>query len=430
MLRYVCTTLVWFVGLAPLASHSSEPDAEKPIVIAVLVDGLNDELLHSYALPNLKRLEEEGAYSHRLEPTFPAISGPTWVSLSTGCWPAKHGVVTDKFLDPVLGLMDHSSDPMWIRDCELIQQTAERQGIKTAALGWWGQWSESHGATATYISSNAEVEQQIPRDPTVFLSESERVAEIRRLLQLDAHPQLILAYFPGPDHAAHFEGIESKTVEIRLRALDQALGELTIIIDEHPNREQISLLVFSDHGAVPVHHIVNVRRILRRLNIEAQDIATGTTGFLYLADSEKRAEAVRSLSSYEEFDVYSKENLPNFAHLGGGPRVPDIILSAKPGYFTADPDLWPWYFQVLTIIGPDFLPSPLLGAGLVAAHGYGPDVPGNDAIFLAWGRGIDPGLNLGSTRMIDVHPTITNLLGISAGGEVDGIAIPVGGASR
>lgn len=404
-------------------AHAAE--AKPPIVVALLVDGLSGQMVERFDTPNLDRLRAEGSWSHALQPTFPAISGPTWVSLSTGCWPAHHGIVTDKFLDPDLGLMDHSSNPEWLQDCELLQQVAERQGVKTAALGWWGQWSRSAGSTATFVSSNAEVEQRIPRNPQKYLSDRDRANEIIGYLHMPAEqrPQLILGYFRGPDHDAHFEGLFSPENGAAVRSFDAAVGTILGAIAELEDKEAVSVLVFSDHGMVPVQKIVNLPRIMRRLDIDARAVTTGTTGFLYFGTQSAIEPAYQGLSEYDEFDVFTKEALPAYMNMGTGPRVPDLIIAAKPGYYTADPDLWPWYLRPFGFVGSDFVSTPLLGAGLRAAHGYGPGTPGNDGVFYAWGHGISQAVSLGSVRMIDVHPTIASLLSIEPGTPVDGTAI-------
>ncbi len=105
-------------------AFAEDQRAGRRTVVALLVDGLNAEMIAHFDTPNLDRLRREGAWSHDFVPTFPSISGPTWVSVSTGCWPARHGVVTDKFWDPELRLMDHSGDPKWLAGCELLQQVA------------------------------------------------------------------------------------------------------------------------------------------------------------------------------------------------------------------------------------------------------------------------------------------------------------------
>ena len=415
--------LLLVAGIASAQTVDAAAAGEAPpLVVALLVDGLSGAMVDAAETPTLDHLRSEGAWTHRFLPTFPAVSGPTWVSLSTGCWPRHHGIVTDKFLDPQDGLMDHDGDPSWLDECELLHQVAERQGVRTAALGWWGQTSRAHGALATYVSATADAEQRVPRDPLAYPTDADRAREIVRHLERPhgERPRLVLGYFRGPDHAAHFTGLDSAETRAAVEDFDTALGRVFAALERLSPRYAVTLIIGSDHGMVPVHHIVNLKRILRRHGVEARAVATGTTGFLYLDDVATVDTSIVALSTYEELEVWRRSTLPSYAHLGSGERMPPLIVSARPGYYMADTDLWPWFLRPLTVVGPDFLPSPILGAGLRAAHGYAPETPGNQGVFYAWGARIVEGAKLDDVRMIDVHPTIARLLGIEPGSSVDG----------
>jgi len=59
------------------------------------LDGLTLNMVKPYIeaglLPNLKKVLDEGAYGI-LRSTIPPVSGPAWVSLTTGKNPGKHGI--------------------------------------------------------------------------------------------------------------------------------------------------------------------------------------------------------------------------------------------------------------------------------------------------------------------------------------------------
>ncbi len=57
--------------------------------------------------------------------------------------------------------------------------------------------------------------------------------------------------------------------------------------------------------------------------------------------------------------------------------------------------------------------------GSAGSHGYLNTEPEMNAIFVAWGRGIRKGTQLGTIRNVDVAPTIAALLGIEMTG-IDG----------
>jgi hypothetical protein len=66
------------------------------------------------ARPAFDRMRAQGAWTNRMEPAFPSLSLTNGVTISTGCWPEHHGIVSNLFLDPERGLYDHSSDAAWL----------------------------------------------------------------------------------------------------------------------------------------------------------------------------------------------------------------------------------------------------------------------------------------------------------------------------
>ncbi len=155
------------------ASFNTGGEAQRSrIVIVLLIDGLSETMLDSVATPNFARIRTEGVWTHHLVPVFPSISEPNWVSASTGCWPENHGVVSAQFIDPRLGLFNHDVDADWLAGGELLHQVAERQGVRTAALGWFGRYSRSRGALATYVSPERKVPWHTPRVATALSAQA------------------------------------------------------------------------------------------------------------------------------------------------------------------------------------------------------------------------------------------------------------------
>ncbi len=407
------------LGLAVLvaataASAAAGATAAAPrgrTVVVLLFDGFAPALLQSFPAPTLERLRREGAWTHRMIPAFPTISLINQTTISTGCWPARHGIVTNVFVDPQRGTYDHSHDADWLTACEHLHQAAERQGVRTAALGWVGRWSGTRGDLATYTSAE--------RAFTEFPTDAQRAAQVIRMLRLPEgeRPRLILAYFGGPDRPAHFDGMDADETRQAVSASDALIGQIIDAIGGLPIADDVTLLVTTDHGMVPVTYNVNLQKILANHGIAARFVSSGTTSFLYFDDPAQIAPAVAALQAYEQFDVVRKEAQPADWHLGSGPRVGDVILSAKPPYFIEDIARWPRWARWLGSWGPEFLWARF---ALKATHGYPPDTPGVEGILYAWGADVAPGRELRSVRAIDVHPTVTELLGIRPGTPVDG----------
>jgi predicted AlkP superfamily pyrophosphatase or phosphodiesterase len=408
--RWIRASLV--AGLAVMVSAGAR--AGEPSVVVMLFDGFSPQYIEKFPTPAFDRMRAEGAWSHAMDQAFPTISLIGATTISTGCWPEQHGIVTNVFLDPERGRYDHSSDADWLIGCEHMHQAAERQGLRSAAYGWVGRSSASRGAQASLVPESEASWQQYPDD-------AGRAIQVAELLALPTaeRPRLILAYFKGPDGSGHFNGMESEETRAAVVAADAAVGTVLGAISALPDSDDVQLLVTTDHGMMPVEYLVNLHRILRRLDIEANAVSSGTTSFLYFDDPSQATldDAFEKLSAYEEFDVVRREAQPPTWHIGSGPRVGQLIVSAHPPYFIEDPDSWPWFIGWLQYIGPDFVPS---SATLKATHGYPAETPGVEGILYTRGSAFAAGREVKRARAIDIHPTVMSLLGLEPGRPVDG----------
>lgn len=377
-------------------------------VVVMLFDGFAPALLDGVATPALDRMRREGSWTHHMVPPFPSISLIGGFTISTGCWPEHHGIVTNRFFDPERGFYDHSKDADWTTGCEHLHEAAERQGVPAATLGWYGEVSSTRGKLASRVLYEADW-----HDYPTDTGRAQQVVELLRL-PADERPQLILAYFKGPDGAGHFRGMDSPETRAAVTEADRAVAT---VLEALEPLDDATLIVTTDHGMVPITHIVNIGYLLRKHQIEGRVVATGTTAFLYLDDPATRPDASRALSAYPELDVILPEAQPAWSHLGTGPRVGDLIVSAKPPYAIEDRGQFPWFLRWVAWTGPEMIDA---SRSLKASHGYPPDTPGVQGILYAWGSGIRRDNHVARVDAIDVHPTVTRLLGIEPGQPVDG----------
>jgi predicted AlkP superfamily pyrophosphatase or phosphodiesterase len=389
----------------PAAVPAASP---RRTVVVMVFDGLAPAMLEGQSTPALDRLRREGVWSDHMVPPFPTISLVGGFTISTGCWPEHHGIVSNRFFDPQRGFYDHARDADWATGCEHLHQAAERQGVPSAALGWYGSVSSTRGKLARDVAYEATWEE--------FPSDTERAQQVVKLLERPAaeRPQLILAYFKGPDGAAHFKGMQSPEVRTAIAETDRAVGTVLAALERLGNA---ALIVTTDHGMRPTTELINVEYLLRRHRIAARMVATGTTAFIYLDDPAARPAAIEALSAYDAFDIILPEAQPSWSHLGNGPRSGDLILSAKPPYVIEDRGQLPWFVRWLAWVGPTMVDA---SSSLHASHGYPPDTPGVHGAFFAWGDGVQRGKQLERVEAIDIHPTVTHLLGIQPGLPVDG----------
>jgi alkaline phosphatase D len=412
VMRFRVNTLVCGAIVSLMWASSASPEDRTFVVL--LFDGFAPQYIDAFSTPTFDQLKKEGAWSHAMDPTFPTLSLIGGTTISTGCWPEHHGIMSNVFLDPERGRYDHAGDADWLTGCEHLHQAAERQGVASAAFGWYGRYSTEHGPLASVTPENEDHFRDYPDDMGRAAQVVEQLAR-----PIDERPRLILAYFKGPDTAGHFQGMESEETRRAVTRADSAVRLILDAIKGLPDAGSVQLLITTDHGMVPVAYLVNMRRILRRHDIDAEAVSSGTSSFLYFDDptEETLSEAQRLLAGYSQFKVVRRNAQPRDWHLGSGPRVGQLIVSASPPYFIEDPDAWPWIIRWMQFIGPDFLPAKL---GVQATHGYEPGTPGVEGILYTRGSAFAAGREVDRVRAIDLHPTIMHVLGIEPGKDVDG----------
>jgi predicted AlkP superfamily pyrophosphatase or phosphodiesterase len=410
----IFTIVSLWVGTAQAAERT---------VIVTLFDGFSPAMADATKTPNLDIIKREGAWSRHLVPAFPSVSLINHTTYATGCWPEHHGIMSNIFYDPKLGRFgsnDHSknmnvADADWHTGCESMWEAAERQGVRSAVFNWAGRWSTSRGKLATYIDALT----QRHRRPT----DDEILAQALKLLADNSpnHPRLIALYFEGPDEFAHFHGTTAPETLAEVRHADAMVGKLMAGIRALPAGREGTLIVGTDHGMIDVGPLINVGRLMNMYDIKARQATDGATSFLYLDKGESADRVAGVLAPYKDmFQVYRKGHFPAYAHLGNGPRVPDLMLVTHPPYWIVGPEVLPGWAEWLGInhIWPVSF-TPFTG-GLKAAHGYDPNIVQMHGIFYAWGAGVAKGKEIPRLDMIDIHPTVMKLLGLQPGRPVDG----------
>ena len=379
-------------------------------LVVLLFDGLSPRMLAEHDTPALDRMRRKGAWTHGLTPAFPTMSLVNGFTLTTGCWPHRHEIVQNRFLDPERGLYDHHVGADWIVECEPLHQVAERQGVRTAALEWYGAFSERRGWLVTE-AGGMEYDRE--------LGDEARIDWTLEMLSRPPadRPRLILTYLRGSDEAAHYDGFGSDELRAAVEAVDHQVGRVMAALEQPELSGDTALVVLTDHGMRSVSHLVNLERILRRRGIEARMLATGSVGFVYLDDPSELDRAHRKLQGHPAFEVFRADDPPAWSHLGTGPRVADLIVSAHPPHFIEDRGSWPRAVRWLALVGPEVAPA---GRFLSATHGFPPDTGGMDGVLYASGAGIARGVEVPAMDAIDVHPTLAALLGIEPGHPVDG----------
>jgi len=358
---------------------ASVVEAEKePIVIIISMDGVSHNIGENLSLTAFKRMEKFGIKADHMIPVYQSTTYPAHVSMATGVYPDRHGILHNSFIDTQQGRFNYDADANWI-EAPPIWVLAEQQGIKSAVFFWVGSETDWHGVGASY--------RKAPFDPNI--KEEQKIEQILKWVDMDKvnRPRLIMSYWDGTDDLGHIDGPESPRVSQQLRRQNKLLQDLITAIDARQAWGHLTLIVVSDHGMAEVNNYINLEQLLRISGIKAEISAGPAVAHIFLqADDIEQAKYF--LSKQEHLAVYTKKDLPDAFHLNHPSRTGDIVVT------TAAPNMFSSYGQ----------PKGM--------HGYRPETPDMWGIFYAMGAAIEH-KELGPVHQIDLAPTIADILGIT-----------------
>lgn len=392
--------------------------------------------------PNMKELLKDASYSTQVSSVYPSITYPAHTSIVTGHYPGTHGIVNNLKLQP---LMDNP-DWFWkIKDVRkpTFYEEAEKNGIRTAAL----LWPVTGGAHISYnlpeILPNRPWQNQISvsmRNGTVpyeldlnsrfgYLRDGVKQPQLDNFVQLSMlytirryHPQLMLVHLTDVDTNRHLYGVDSPEAKEALKRHDKRIGELIEVLKEEGIYEKTALFILGDHSQMDVQHVLYPNYWLKEKGLlEVRDgkirsfqaYAHNCDGSCYIyarkgLKKEVRQQIVQAVRELKEMFPEAVERIytrREAEQMGADGACACMMEAGKGWYFLNEMD-------VLTAEADQNSGRPHMMKG---THGFHPDRPNYQTIFIAAGCGIRKNINIGRMSLVDEGPTIAARLGISLG---------------
>ena len=411
-----------------------KPTTSRPERLVVLsVDGLRPDIYRAperrQRFPNLAALDKAGASAEAVESIYPTTTYPAHATIVTGLPPRAHGIYSHlASLDPT----EKARPWCWfapVLRAPTLWDVARASRRRTAALSWpvsagaaidhnipeiWNPAvAEPHRDFATPARHStpglfAEVAQVLA--PMLGKADPDQIrGEAALYLWNHFRPDLLLVHFVWYDSQAHACGPASREALTALESADQAMGKIRDAISSDP---ATTLVVLSDHGFVPVQKEAAPLVVFAEHGL----FARGADGSLAL----RRLGAVSaggSLAVYwlEEPSADDRRRLATAVdRLRSTGAVQEIVDRGKLEALQADPDA-----ELMIEAAPGFSFSDRLEGPVVTdspkdrgTHGYLPSRAGMEAMFIAVGREIAPGKNLGRISLKQIAPTLARVMGL------------------
>jgi predicted AlkP superfamily pyrophosphatase or phosphodiesterase len=401
ILPLLCAALA-FSGCTPVPTRTNSPDQlDKPYLILISIDGYRWDYIDRFPTPAINQLVSDGVRAEKLIPVFPTQTFPNHYTLATGLYPSHHGIVANIFPDRSTGRWyeyknpESSGDGSWYGG-EPIWVAAEKVGMLSASYFFIGSEAEIQGVRPTHwYPFNGEV------------SGKKRVSQLLRWMKLppDQRPHMYTLYFEEVDVNSHRYGPLSGENQAAIARVDGYIQQLLNGLSKLSYADQVNIVLVSDHGQSTYDANKSPFVISEHLDLEGiESVDGGTSVFLYFDHPDpQRAIAVREgiNMAWDCGQAYLPGDIPKAWRISISPRTADVFIIADPGC------------GVLS--SPDR--SFVINEG---AHGWAPETPEMNGIFVATGPGLPQGTQIGPVNAIDVYPFMLELLGLPPNPEVDG----------
>ena len=389
-------------------AQSTKSKALETPLILLSIDGFAYEYLTTYQPKNILSFANSGT-SAKLLPVYPSKTFPNHLSIITGRYPAKHGIVHNSFYHPILKepyrFGAGKNDSKWIT-AKPIWSIAQENNITSAVYFWPESEMKGQGSSPKY---------NIPYN-TVDTDQA-RFDQIIHWLKLPKSkaPTFIVSYFSSVDEAGHKFGINSPELAQAVANIDELFGYFIQRLNEEiPQNANVVLL--SDHGMLPINTKITEKMVFSEkveslINDQSIIIARSTTQlYLYFnpdnLNKSQKNEVFQELKNKQSqhshlYSVYQKPNYPTHWQMNLNIEIiPDIIIEAKPKAI----------FTTQQYVNSN-----------KATHGYDPlNQEELTTIFFAAGPNIVKNTIIPPFENVHIVPLLTQLLGIQKLDNIDG----------
>ncbi len=440
-------------------------------VVIVVFDGLRPDMVTPARMPHLAAFSHESLWFREARSVFPSMTRVATSSISTGAPPALHGIVGNNFYYPEV-TRDFVLDTSLPEDLALAESrlagpliAMETLGDRLAANGKALAVVHSGSAGSTYainprMAANGHwtfsvmgrdctrtpgaVDEVVARFGPLPLRKLPRFEETDYVTRVfiehvlaDMDPDVALIWFNEPDTSFHYKFLVSTETDEIMKAVDAAFGRILAALKARPDADDIAIIVASDHGQISSSGITDIACLLddaghktaraadRAVNDAAVTITGGNMGEIRMVDGDmdRRDQIAHWLMERDDIGmVFTPSDDPVLGAVAGTfsttlvsldhARQPELIYVLRSG--TED--------DMHGLPGHGLITGSVpLGGGM---HGGLNRHELNTVLILGGAAtGGQSGLTTVPCGIIDIAPTVLDLLGLSAPTSMRGASL-------
>ncbi|XP_067239802.1 glycerophosphocholine cholinephosphodiesterase ENPP6 [Chanodichthys erythropterus] len=401
--RSIMTRAALNISIAFILLLSRCCDANRKLLV-FLIDGFRYDYMDDLQnLAGFREIVENGVKVDYLTPDFPSLSYPNYYSLMTGRYCEVHQMTGNYMWDKdtlkefLIGTNPDSRLPLWWDGSEPLWVTMQKLGKRVYMYYWPGCEVTIRGVRPTFC-------EEYVYNP----SEKNLTDAMESALNMLKSNKADMAgiYYEKIDVEGHHFGPHSPEIQHAIRSLDQALQILNQKIKEKNMRDDINVVLFSDHGmtelkwmekVIELDHYIDMTHIIKMMD-------RGPVVSLW-PKQDRFEEIYQNLSTADNMNVYKKQEIPDRYHYKNGRFVSTLTLVAEPGWFiTENKGKLPFWKN-----GTEEAEGWQHGW-----HGYDNEFVDMRGFFLAQGPDFKTNFRAGPIRTVDVYNVLCKTLGIEA----------------
>ncbi|CAI4232590.1 unnamed protein product [Auanema sp. JU1783] len=392
-------------------------------IIIIQIDGYGAGLLNNSkheSTIGIREIIEHGGQAERLKSVFPTQNWPTWVSAATGLYTENHGIIADYIWDSKTGesfqqgvASNESHYTWWSQKPAPFWYTAAKQNVDIHCY-WYAHCHLPHQDLVVQVPPKRIIDVNNP-------SQSDRLSEIfpeiiNRIKKYEVYrQQMFLIHFSGLAHAQKTHGANSDETDQALTRIDLYLHELQKLIGDQNLWETTNLIVYSDHGLVPMleEEQFYVEECLSDYS-KIKKVVNSHSMMMIYTDPEDEGPIHFELrvcdqwaptGDYDDSDVpmvkvFKMSELPEELHWKDSPFMSGVVLITKPGTSVITREL-------------SSIPSPTENQReLKMESGWEPEINELHGIFVARGPAFKENVKGGELALVDLYQCFLNILGV------------------
>ncbi len=362
-----------------------------------------------FSLPHLARLKNAGVFCTRVQTVYPTITYPIHASLLTGCYPESHGIGHNQPFQPDT----EKRMRRWYWEIgqirkKTLHQAAWEKGLDVASILWpvtgKNPYARRNFPEVLPLPGESAVRKMLAYASPLWILRMEllygRQRKSIRQPDLDEYaallceklyasrrpPDVLTVHLVDCDAMRHAYGTDSPQAHAAMERLDRHVGQILQAVEKAGLMEETLFCIVSDHGQQDARRGILLDQKLRAAcGARAQSLGMGA----YIFGDDLPA-AKKALEANREKWGIRRILVKKDIRALHGPKEVRLAAEAEENCCFIDED-----------------------EETFGEHGFSLEAPQARTLLLLSGPGIPAGRELAEARLIDIAPTLAQLMRLS-----------------